>query len=99
MQYDNTISKIKKYRKMRELSKIVSVFRAYYGYSQKELSKICKCHRTTILSIEKTPWRTRQTTAKKLTSILKNKGITFLADEGGEMFIFQKRSNDAVQQH
>ena len=97
--HDNTISKLKTYITMNELSKMVSMFRTYYGYSQEELSKICKCHRTTILSIEKTPWRTRQTTAKKLTSILKSKGITFLANESGEMFIFQKRSNDAVRQH
>ena len=82
-----------------ELSRMVSIFRAYYGYSQDEFSKICNCHRTTIVSIEKTPWRTRQRTADKLTRILKSKGVKFFADEHGEMFVFLKRSDDAVRQH
>jgi DNA-binding XRE family transcriptional regulator len=82
-----------------EFSKLVSVFRAYFGYSQIELSKICDCHRTTIVSIEKTPWRTRQRTVDKIANVLANCGIKFASDENGVVFVFTKRSKYAVRQH
>lgn len=82
-----------------EFSKLVSVFRAYFGYSQVELSRICNCHRTTIVSIEKTPWRTRQKTVDKIAGVLAEGGIKFASNENGEVFVFTKRSKNAIRQH
>lgn len=85
--------------KPEELAKIVSVFRAYYGYSQDEFSKVCDCHRTTILSLEKTPWLTRQKTVDKIVNVLDGMGVKFFSNENGAMFIFSKRSGNAIRQH
>lgn len=82
-----------------DFGKLVSVFRAYYGYSQDEFSKICDCHRSTIVSIEKTPWKTRQKTVDKVAGILAGRGVNFASNENGAVFVFSKRNDDAIRQH
>lgn len=82
-----------------ELGKIVAISRAYLGLSQTEFSRMCGFHRTTILSIENTPLRTRKKTADKVISALQDKGITFLVANNKLIFVFSNRREDGLRQH
>lgn len=81
----------------RDIGSIVAISRAYLGCSQAEFSKLCDCHRTTILSIENTPLRTRKKTAEKVINALNSKGIFFSTENDKLIFVFSTRSNDGSQ--
>ena len=83
----------------RDIGKVVAISRAYLGLSQTEFSRMCGFHRTTILSIENTPLRTRKKTADKIIRLLQHKGITFTVANDKLIFVFSNRSEDGLRQH